>query len=189
MKNILNIDELRKNCHVLHFFGLGFLQLKLKNGSRLHFYTPKYQQTSLDDDLHNHRQNFSSTILKGVFYQEIYEIEKLSSYDEAQRRGHSHWMIQESCKEGQKGPTPTWPIIPTKVYQKYYSEGDSYYLNHESFHTVKASEGCITHLVRSRTMKEFADVCFPVGTKPVCPFSVKISESELWDEVARLTNL
>jgi hypothetical protein len=186
----LHIDWLQKNCQKIHYFGLGFIQLKLDDHNRLHFYTNKFEKTVQQEEIHNHRYNFVSTILGGEFYQEIWEVKKLfaTTLDGLLRPKHSHWKTQETCSATDKRSFPTFPVNIEKVFSRYYHLNESYYIDHNTFHTVQGYNA-ITWVKRSDYKKEFADVIFPVGHKPVCPFSNKVAEDSLWEEVERLSNM
>jgi hypothetical protein len=176
-KNIKEIDYnwLRNNHERIYFFGLGFIQLKINETYRLHFYIPELP--SFVDHPHNHRYDFESTILKGEFTNNIYK--EVTGLD---------FIIQEdSCSEG---------FIPTKkprnanfelVSSTTYTTGETYSMNHETFHTVKADRA-ITLLKRSAYKKELADVAYPSNQKKVCPFMSKLSEDLLWDYIKQELN-
>lgn len=65
MNQYLNIDYLKKNHTKIHGFGLGFIQIKLGEVFRLHIYTKEIALTTQDEEIHNHRYDFKSTVLKG----------------------------------------------------------------------------------------------------------------------------
>lgn len=176
MEKYLDIDYLKSNCSMIHYFGLGFIQIKLGPEHRVHVYTDKFEATVGDEDVHNHRRNFVSRILGGALYQEIFEVEK----DENGR----FFMVQESCQPKSDGHVPAEAVrvSVTPVYEKTFLQGDSYYIDHNTFHRV-ASIDAITHVRQSDYKKLLADVVYPFDHTLTCPFSTKIEEAVLWDVV------
>ena len=181
MEKYLDLDWLWANKTMVHYFGLGFIQLKIDNHHRVHFYTNDLMKTVGDEEIHNHRYNFVSEVLKGEFSQDIYDVTPVSM-EEA-----THLLSQESCNEN---ITASNVIIPTPVkIEKFYSEtiaeGEKYFMDHQSFHTVYSADA-ITFLTRSDYKKELADVASPKDKTLVCPFSIKLSEDEIFDIIKGL---
>lgn len=174
----LNIDWLKKNAKLIHWFGLGFIQIKLNDKERMHFYTDLLPKTTTEEEIHNHRYNFTSQILKGNLWQDIYEVSIIEGFT----RENTHWLVEETCKENDKKTFPTFPCNIEKVFSDSCSDFERYYIHHETFHRVTSNDA-ITSVKRSDYKKENAQIIFPVGTKPQCPFSIKRTEKELWDIV------
>lgn len=168
----IDLAWLKQHHERIYFFGLGFIQVKIDDTYRLHFYIPELP--SFVDHPHNHRYDFTSTILKGSFTNNIFT--EVSGSD---------FLIQEdSCAEGY---TPS--KLPRSANFKLaasatYHTGQSYFMNHETFHTVSAVD-CITLLKRSDYKKELAEVSTPSHQSKICPFSCKMDESELWSYVEK----
>lgn len=182
LKNIsifteLDIDWLKKNCSMIHFFGLGFIQLKINNQYRLHFYTKDLQSIIGEEDIHNHRYDFSSRILKGHFSQEIFKAIE----------GNTHIKEDESCqKEQHEGQEKSFCSIKS-IEKQFYRQGEFYKIKHDVFHRVRPPiDNCITLLNRGAYQKEFAQVIRLIGSSKVCPFSHQIPEKELWETVERI---
>jgi len=168
-----NLEELRSNHARIYYFGLGFIQLKLNEEYRLHFYTPELP--AFTDDVHNHRYHFFSKILSGYITNNLYEVVP----------GDSHIMNNESCNADIKAPKLERPCSVILMSSKTYYAGDLYYMPEDKFHTVQATE-CITLLKRSEYTKEYAQVITPVGRPSICPFSKKIPEDDLWDIIREM---
>jgi len=179
--NVFSTDWLKKNAKSIHWFGLGFIQIKLNESERVHFYTSALPKTSTEEEIHNHRYNFTSHVLRGSLKQKIYEVDIFDSFTTE----NTHWLTEETCKETEKKTFPTHPCNIKCVLDTEHGWGSSYYIHHETFHQVDSSNA-ITLIRRSPYKKETAQIVFPVGSKPLCPFSVKRSESELWDIVRNL---
>ena len=171
----IDFDWLKSNHTRIYFFGLGFIQVKINEEYRLHFYIPDLP--AFVDHPHNHRYDFESTILKGEIINNIFE----------EVCGEDFIIQEDSCSEG---------FIPSETPRKAsfnlkssitYKEGDKYRMYHETFHTVSANN-CITLLKRSEYKKELADVSYPANQEKVCPFMNKLPESWLWDQIEKALN-
>jgi hypothetical protein len=172
MKTLPNIDWLKNNHKLIHYFGLGFIQIKIDDALRLHFYTAELPPIVPEEDVHNHRYDFTSYILKGKFRQELYTA----------TFGFTHLLEKETCKEGVVADAA--PILCGLLLSSShsYSEGDEYTIYHNTFHKVIASD-CITAVSRSEYRKDLAEVVRPEGAPKVCPFSQKVNEGRLWEIV------
>jgi hypothetical protein len=174
----LEIDWLKKNHQMIHFFGLGFIQLKLDDYSRLHFYTTKFKPIIADDSAHNHRYDFISHILVGKLIQHSYHFEE--------DFGGKFILEEEACLEGylpEKAPV-SGSLILQGVQE--FSAGVSYTLTHDRLHRVEVREDTITYLLRGTRKKDLAEVVRLKDAEKICPFSMKISEDELWQIVAEM---
>jgi hypothetical protein len=169
MQNYLNIDWLKSNHKMIHYFGLGFIQLKIDDQTRIHFYTPELPPIVSQEDIHNHRYDFFSQVLKGHFSQALFNVID----------GNTHLREQESCKEGVSCETPPTPCAVEINSEHKYVAGSAYFIKAETFHRVSA-EG-ITLLKRGEPKKDFAEVIRRAGSEKTCPFSQKIEESRLWE--------
>lgn len=168
----LDIDWLRKNYQMVHYFGLGFIQLKLNDSERLHFYTEEIKKTVEEEEVHNHRYNFVSTIISGRLLQEVYEIDRMAI-------DNPYYVTQETCNSEDKREFPKVECNINHVFTGQYLVGEAYYIDHNTFHKV-ASDNAITHVKRSHYKKQFADVIYKKDQAIVCPFSVKMSDEELF---------
>lgn len=172
----LNIDWLKQNHQMIHYFGLGFIQLKIDLTHRLHFYTPELPPITPWEDVHNHRYDFWSSILKGALSQALFQVVD----------GDSHVREQESCQEGVMADTPGVPCGIVLASKHHYQPGSEYWVEHQTFHQVVpqvSKAGCITYVTRSEYRKPLAEVIRPKGATKVCPFSQKVEESRLWEIV------
>lgn len=177
-KKDLNIDDLKKNYKKIHFFGLGFIQLKLNATERLHFYTSKLAPITSEEDVHNHRYNFTSTILEGEFSQDFFKIVP----------GNTHTLKKESCNPDIKVENALEVRCGLEfVESKSYKAGDTYTIIHDEFHRVRGKE-CITFIKRGPILKKAADVLYSDKSDRVCPFSLNISQKDLWEIIDIMLN-
>ena len=169
----VTLRDLKEKCTMIHYFGLGFIQIKLGPIYRLHIYTDVLPAIIGKEDIHNHRYDFTSNILYGNLYQELYEITS----------GTTHIVEEESCKEGYVSDESSKKLCSIrKIGDQHFGEGSSYSIHHRTFHRVESADA-ITLLTRSDYKKELALVVRPQEASKICPFSKKVNEDELWDIV------
>lgn len=176
----LDIDWIKKHCEMIHYFGLGFIQVKLTSHGtsirrRMHFYHWKLPPITDGEEVHNHRYNFCSTILRGNFSQELYQIVE----------GDSHLLEKESCKAGVEINEPGKPCGIASISSQVFSAGSSYCIDHKTFHKVQ-SRYAVTMLTLGEVEKDFAEVVRPRMAEKVCPFSKNMPEGELWEFVEKM---
>lgn len=155
---------------MIHYFGLGFIQLKINDTYRLHFYTEKLKAKVSPEEVHNHRYDFKSTILRGQLTQETYQVIE----------GNTHLMEPESCDPKVKLYMPAQECALKFTGIHCYTEGSIYYLPHGVFHKVLDTDDCITLIERKTYSKELAEVVRPKDSKKVCPFAGNLAEDDLW---------
>lgn len=164
----IDLDRLRKNHERLYFFGLGFIQLKIDDRYRLHFYNSSLP--SITEDIHNHRYDFTSKILQGEITNYFYDVTE----------GDSHVMDNESCSADNKAPRIEKSCKATLLKVTTFKSGESYHVTTDMFHRVEATD-CITLLDRGPKTKEFAQIVVPKGMTSLCPFSKKVDNEKLWE--------
>lgn len=173
---VLNLDWLRKNHKMIHYFGLGFIQLKVDETWRFHFYHPELPRITNDEEVHNHRYNFHSSILMGTFKHETFEV----------TRGRGWIKERETCRPDAPCENPFTEHCGLSLNTTFHLRaGDSYYLAHNVFHRV-VGHYAITRLKRGPIEKEFAEVIRKEGESKICPFSSKIPEARLWAYVEHM---
>lgn len=182
-KNFLNIDYLKNNCIIIHAFGLGFIQIKLNDNERVHVYSNKLSVTAEPEEIHNHKYSFSSYVLKGTLLSTIYEVRPIIYTTSLPQ---DFFVIQEvNCepKSDDKETRVAIPVKPIETVEFYTVEGSSYYLHHNTFHKVKARDNTITYVHRTMSSINTPQVVRRYNKELVCPFSVNMSEQDLWEIV------
>lgn len=180
MKQLPPLDALKQYHTKIHFFGLGFIQIKITETLRFHFYTKKLQSIMPVEEVHNHRYDFTSYILKGELTQRIYRPVP----------GETHIIVDVDCREAET-PDPRrharimW--TPQLMLSSRLDAGSEYTLPNFVFHQVE-SDFCVTRIEREPVMKERAGVLRKLGTEPVCPFSKKVPDDTLWEIVEDMLN-
>lgn len=173
----LTVDWLRANTKVAHFFGLGFIQVKLDDLTRVHFYHRDIP--AFVEEPHDHRYDFISTVLRGRLQNNIWMLAP----------GDDHEVCLESCKPG-AAAAPT-PIMKTgvKLFGSFTTgAGSGYHMHAQTFHTVQPQfeyGPVITFLKREAPVAEFARTIRRVGSPAVCPFSKPMGDDDLWEIVRR----
>lgn len=161
-----------------YFFGLGFIQCKVSDSQRYHFYHPSLLPTvDYEEEAHDHRYDFHSKIIKGSLKNRIYNFKEnnLGQYN----------LQNESCNPNIKIENHIKVFGDlTLISDKTYYENDIYFMDNNTFHTVE-SNLAITHLTRSEYKKVFANVIRKNNTEKVCPFEKKVSEKECWEFIAQ----
>tara|TARA_Y100000034_G_scaffold136841_1_gene216279 strand:- start:4528 stop:5115 length:588 start_codon:yes stop_codon:yes gene_type:complete len=173
--SLIKIKELQENERI-YFFGLGFIQIKLSDKYRIHFYNKKLP--SITDSIHNHRYDFNSYILKGEFTNQVFKEDK---------GGELFTLNNESCNPEIEAPELSKKIYLTEDSKKVYKEGESYFMDYTWLHKVE-SDYAITLLERSNYKQEFAQIALKENEENICAFSKKIDEKLLWSIIGEMLN-
>ena len=88
----LDINLLKNHCARIYYFGLGFIQVKLDDSFRVHYYTDKLP--AITEDIHNHRYDFTSEVVSGKLSTTIYRLAV----------GETHRILNSSCEAGGSAP-------------------------------------------------------------------------------------
>jgi hypothetical protein len=168
--NYTNIDWLKANHTMIHPFGLGFIQVKLNDTERMHFWHPAFHRER--EEVHNHRYDFHSTILVGSMYQELYSFWDMPGPYE---------MFNTDCAPAIEGAEPKALIEGTirLDFAGIHNTGSEYTLNNTTFHRIEANK-CVTFLRRGPKLKEFAQVIHEKNTPITCPFEEKMDADTMW---------
>lgn len=167
-----------------HYFGLGFIQLKVEADRRLHFWVPHWPSIpGSATELHDHRYDFTSTVLQGAVEQDVFGIGELSPSPEE----GSMELVEVDCKPGREGsPVVKGYVRPLHLVRHRVDAGQTYCLGHEAFHCAQSVGDTITLLERGPIVKDLARVLRPVGTPFTCPFSLRVSEQNCWEQMKKM---
>lgn len=164
-----------------YWFGLGFIQLKLSDDSRIHFWSPDIARHEREE-IHDHRYNFVSHVLYGTLHFELYEPTPMQ-HDHV----YTHELFQTDCAPGCLGTEPkVHPVTITKRGSYDLPEGSEYWFSSEQFHTTEGTTFAVTYLEREAKTKQFANVIKPKGAPVSCPFATKLSEEECWQHIEKV---
>lgn len=181
------IDQLRARAKRYgsdpYWFGLGFVQLKLTDVERMHFWLPEIPRPEREE-IHNHRYDFSSVVLAGELRHEVYHLDATVAPDSVLIP--TEWEIFETnCAPSKEGAVETaTPCIVSKVGTFHLEAGSTYAFPHESFHTTEGTGFAVTQLVRVLPKPlEYASVIKRRGQPTTCPFSVKLPADTCWQYI------
>ena len=168
------IDELRRG-ETPHWFGLGFIQLKLDYVNRMHFWHPDLTADVPDEEVHNHRYSFRSTLVAGALTNEIFSFEPHS--------GGQYEMVSVSCKKGDgdiweaRGNRKSLAFIPVARGERYYLDRDTFHRTHARFAITRLQRNCdVPFRPRAMVLKQ-------VDGPRVCPFGNDIPVGRLWEYI------
>lgn len=177
------LEYLKKNHYQSYFFGLGFIQIKVNEEERYHFYHPKLSAIMPEEEIHDHRYDFTSHILKGCLRQTIYQVIVDQEYP------YGDWLIRQvSCNPDKPAVLePHLADVSESITTSSYA-GSVYTIKKDTFHRVeKTTEPTITFVKRSLPIeKEFAWAVAHKDSKEVCPFSPNMTEDAIWEWVEKI---
>lgn len=175
----LSLEWLKAQGATPKWFGLGFIQLKLNEHERMHFYTRKFSANVSDEEIHDHRYEFTSTILKGTLEQHFYIFQDNPEGD---------WeKTKVSCDpENPHDGKSVWGDVQWLTCVSH-PKGSRYTIHPHTFHRVISTDA-ITLVERgSFDRSNLATVIRPFGATEACPFKAnQPSEEELWGEIERM---
>jgi hypothetical protein len=173
----LDLELLKKLPNKPYFFGLGWIQLRVNNDQRLHFWCPNLTVDDHDEDIHDHRYGFTSRILLGSLKQTFYGFIPSSE--------GKFELLETDCKpiHGEPKYDQRGDIIATE--EMNLKAGDVYAIPHDQFHRIDATS-CITLLTRGPIEKPLARVLKPWYQPHSCPLSKEMPQREIWDHIEQL---
>lgn len=176
--NLPTLDWLRAEHVKIHFFGLGFIQVKLRDGTRYHFYHPDLP--AFVEHPHDHRYHFTSHVLKGTIATSIWKV-----VPEGTEGGIPSVLRYDACSPEEPAPTERRPVAVLHVNSFYTSARSSYYLDENTFHQAQrlGEKPLITYLELGPKVKKFASILVLGEQQEDCPFSRNRPEEQLWEYV------
>ncbi len=165
-------DDLRERGCTPKWFGLGFIQVKVDENHRFHFWHPELTADVAPEDIHDHRYSFTSHILRGSMIHETFSME-YSMFADMERA----YVSCDHENPGQVGEKLRCVVKPTGTY--LLKAGSHYHLPQGQFHRVKA-DVCVTHVIRQPAAVQHARVIRPANQPHICPFAETIPEERLW---------
>lgn len=177
-ENLLDIDYLKSLDIAPKWFGLGFIQLKLSDTRRMHFWHPdlKPDDAAFMEEYHDHRYDFVSEVLVGQIDNHIATVE-------ATAEKSPYGQFEVCCSGG--GQEFQWPVWLTETASFTTPAGHDYFLHRDAFHRVTA-HSCVTLQTRSETIKEKARVIQKMDRPSDNPFDTHIETDRLWGYIADL---
>ena len=162
--------------------GLGFLQIKLGAGQRLHVWHPDLprRRCHKHSQIHNHRFSFSSTVLRGQQTNDVYG---------AHEFGDSQATHVAYLHEGARLATGNRPWLPREklwvghVSRELVEEGETYHMLEKVFHsTTPGGDGRVATLMRKTFVgAEGARSLCEVGVYPDVDFDrLQMKDKAMW---------
>lgn len=183
--NVLRLQDLKDlalaNNAEPYWFGLGFIQLKLSDRYRIHFWLPEIPHPEREE-IHNHRYDFTSTVLAGELVHQVYHVEKHEGCFRNVYQEMKHFEIFETdCSPSKEGTVEkVTPVNILTMGTYHLSAGTEYTFPFCSFHTTELTKWAVTFLRRWPRMLEHASVVREKGKGSVCPFRDKMSPGACW---------
>lgn len=176
MENLLDIDYLRSTGCQPKWFGLGFIQLKLDDTRRMHFWHPSLvpDDPAFDNEYHDHRYDFTSRVLIGHLTTTLAGVEADLEGD--------HEAFEVCCAGGGMDFIQRVRLIQMARYTT--PQGMEYSLQRNTLHKVSTSPMCVTLQTRSPPQKDKARVVKRIGTDSANPFSDGGNIDHLWECIA-----
>src|SRR5271168_5571627 len=105
MKTLPKLEDLRAKAKKYgsepYWFGLGFIQLKLSDTERMHFWLPEIPHPEREE-IHNHRYDFTSTVLAGHLMHEVWHLDSAQWF--GSKLQEQDWEIFETnCSPNKEG--------------------------------------------------------------------------------------
>lgn len=175
MDQYLDITYLKSFNSIPAWFGLGFFQLKLTPTLRIHFWHPDFKAIVNEEEIHDHRYDFKSNILKGSMTNILYNY--------VENPAGSYTMEYVDC--GCEGTPPQLPDIKFDVnveLEQHLIRGDHYSITADEFHRT-ITNGAITLLERGSVDKRFARLLRKPDNAKICAFSKPMIPDECWEYI------
>lgn len=192
-------EDLKSSGSEPHWFGLGFIQIKLDERRRMHFWHPELTADTPEEELHDHRYDFNSRIVLGEITHVTYSFHEVDK-DRAEKDIESkspnepiywagdmlHVRTNVTCQPGAELDHPDYAYGTLSKDGSYTMKaGSEYTFASHALHRIKAKKA-ITYLERNNIFRETANVIRPVGAQTVCPFSRSIETDRLWGYIEEL---
>ena len=167
---MLNLEQLKADYESIHYFGLGFIQIKMKDSDiRYHFYTDKLEGNCVES-IHTHRYSFTSMILAGTLSQTIYKPEY----------GNDFKYYEVTCQKDYDKMFCGY-VNMRGLSTQYFYAGSGYDISGSTAHRV-ISNNCITKVEITDTKEDSCFVYIPENVIGEDPF-IEVDEKLLWSIV------
>lgn len=176
LHKLLDIDHLRSFGVDPAYFGLGFIQLKITDNSRVHFY--HNDLPVLAEEPHTHRYDFTSHILQGTLHQDIFHFNPcpVGEYE----------LTNVSCDPNVDVTPESYDGELMWTIENEHIAGSHYRINKDTLHTVRAQDNCITYLIRNEPELDFPWLVRKKGEDMVCPFSQPMTTKRCWEMIEEM---
>ena len=142
----------------------------------MHFWHPDLTTDVHDEELHDHRYNFSSKVLRGTLTHECYEFDGTSDQK-------AYELVPVDCTPNSEPLRPIASGVYNSTSKHVMAQGSEYTIATNTLHRITATHA-VTLLKRGEKTKSHANVARPINTQAPCPFSKSIDEDKLWEYIA-----
>lgn len=177
-EKLLDIKHLKSTGCQPKWFGLGFIQLKLDEKNRMHFWHPDLppDDPAFNEEFHDHRYGFESRVLVGEITNELVNVQPSFQTTD--------YILNEVCCAGGGMEELAYVSISDPVTFTV-AAGQSYALTADVFHRVRVSS-CVTLQTRTEELKTKARVITRAGVPSSNPFDRAIDTDTLWNYIEDL---
>lgn len=129
----MNIKDFSPTKERISLHGLGFIQLILDGGQRLHVWHPDLPRRNCyaHSAIHNHRFSFNSRVLRG------YQINQRVDLEIVKPETGTHQLISHNGPRSDKGGRESYPVADVNVLYRpteVYGPGESYFMPAMEYH-------------------------------------------------------
>ncbi len=176
MNTQYDIDTL-KTIGTPTWFGLGFIQLRIDQKRRMHFWHPELKPLSdqFQDEYHDHRYDFTSRVIVGEITNVVVSVKQDPTSPD---------MLYSVCCAG-GGAERLYNVTARPLCRFTTTAGNIYHMSKNAFHIVEASR-CVTLQTRQSAEKEKAHVVRPNDTPSPNPFSASMPIGKMWEYIEDL---
>ena len=171
---MITIDKLRNlNYSNVICYGTGVVKLHL-GGSKIYRF---YSDISTLDEIHDHRCNFTSTVLKGILRNRIYELSICNADSTLQ-------VIRSECKPNAERIVEEDNATIIEVCNFTTCVGESYYLKYDLLHKVeRVTPKVITFMEKELpNIQSSSRIIMDESVEDhISPLSTTKSEAECWE--------
>lgn len=180
MSKYLDFDYLQHLDVVPQWFGLGFIQMKISPNRRLHFWHPELSPNPGNaEEVHDHRYDFTSTVLKGEMENEVWDMRHDPDGD------YRLWRV--SCEPGNADAAEMiGPMSVASVSSRRIPTNGSYVMPQPIFHRSFPIGYTVTMLQRGVVTETHAHVIRYHDAPHSCPFAISMLPHTLWQRIKEI---
>jgi len=175
--------KFEKTKEKLSLHGLGFMQLILPEGRRMHIWHPDLPRRTCfkDSAIHDHRFGFVSTVIAGTQVNQLYKVDHKAEFSD-----HNHTAFLHEGARTKFGNRPWVPDYSCKLVKagepRIVKSGESYEMNPYMLHSTNSQGVVVTIMHKTTEENEGARSFCKIGIDPDVDFDRKqVSESDLWE--------
>lgn len=178
---MITIDELRKLDGMARYNGTGVVKLHVGKSLIYRFYSDMAAVVS--EDIHEHRCSFTSTVLKGVLKNYIYEVSGQDPKSTLQ-------VVRSECKANADKIIEVSNAVISEQCNFTTVAGQSYHIAYNTLHQIeRVTPKVITLMEKEPNTQDAARIVMDISKADyVCPISVKKSVKECWEIIEYTLN-